>query len=69
VYVRRGLSAVDESHDMRVVKAFKDFDFRVKIILQFLIELREIDRFDGYKSSGGLRDDIISLLENVVNGL
>lgn len=40
---------------MWVMEAFEDLDFRVEVLLQFLVELREIDRFDCYESSGSLK--------------
>jgi hypothetical protein len=40
---------------MRVVEAFEDLDFAVEVLLKLLVELGEVDRFDGYKSSVGLQ--------------
>lgn len=39
---------------MWVMEAFQDLDFGVEVLFQFLVELREIDRFDCYESSGSL---------------
>ena len=55
MYVSHRFSTVDEGNDMWVMEAFEDLDFGVEVFLQFLIELREIDRFDCYKSSGSLQ--------------
>ena len=40
---------------MRMVEAFEDLDFAVEVLLELLVKLRQIDRFDGDKSSGGLQ--------------
>ena len=55
MYVSHRLSTVDESNDVWVMEAFENLDFGVEILLQFLIQLREIDRLDCYKSSGRLQ--------------
>jgi len=54
MYMGRRFSAIDESDDMGMVEAFEDLDFAVEVVLELLIEFRQIDRFDSYKSSGGL---------------
>ncbi len=40
---------------MGMVKAFEDLDLGVKVLFQLLVEFREIDGFDCYKSSGSLQ--------------
>lgn len=40
---------------MRMVEAFEDLDFGVEVLFEFLVELREVDGFDCYESSGSLR--------------
>lgn len=35
---------------MRVMKTFQDVDFRVEVLLQLLVELVQVDGFDGYKA-------------------
>ena len=54
MYMGRRFSAIDESDDMGMVEAFEDLDFAVEVVLELLIEFRQIDRFDSYKGSGGL---------------
>lgn len=39
---------------MWMMKAFEDLDFAVEVVLQLLVELREIDGLDSYESSRGL---------------
>lgn len=48
VDMRGGFMAVDESNDVRMVKALEDLDLRGQVILQLLVELPEVDRFDGH---------------------
>jgi hypothetical protein len=55
MYVSHRFSTIDESNDVGMVEAFKDLDFGVEVLLQFLVELREIDGLDCYESSGSLR--------------
>jgi hypothetical protein len=55
MYMSHRFSTVDEGNDMWVMEAFEDLDFGVEVLLQFLVELREIDRFDCYESSGSLK--------------
>lgn len=38
-----------------MVEAFEYFDFAVEVLLQLLVKLRQIDRFDRDKGSGGLQ--------------
>ena len=35
-----GFSTVDQSHNMRMMETFEDFDFAVEIVFQLLVELR-----------------------------
>ena len=46
---------VDEGNDVRMVKAFEDLDFGVEVLLQLLVEFREIDRLDCYESPCSLQ--------------
>ena len=52
---------VDEGNDVRMVKAFEDLDFGVEVLLQLLVEFREIDRLDCYESSGRLQMEQLAL--------
>jgi len=45
-----GFLAVDKGDDVWVVEASKDRDLRHEVILQLLIELVHVDRFDGHRS-------------------
>lgn len=54
VYVGIRLPAVDQGDYVRVVEALEDLDFAVEIILELAIQLGEVDRLDGYESSGCL---------------
>jgi hypothetical protein len=54
MYVSHRFSTVDKGNDVGMVEAFEDLDFGVKVLFQFLVELREIDGFDCYESSGSL---------------
>lgn len=40
---------------MGMMEAFEDFDFAIEIVLELLVELREVHRLDSYKSSGTLK--------------
>lgn len=40
---------------MGMVEAFEDLDLGIEVLLQFLVQLGEIDGFDRYKSSGCLQ--------------
>lgn len=42
--------AIDKCDNMWVMKTLKDIDFRGKVILQFLVELRQVHRLDGNES-------------------
>jgi hypothetical protein len=55
MYVSHRFSTVDEGDDVGMVKAFEDLDLGVEVLLQFLVQLGEIDGFDCYKSSGSLQ--------------
>lgn len=44
---------------MRMMEAFEDLDFAVEVVLELLIQLREVYRFDRYESSRGLDIDIL----------
>ena len=61
MYMSHRFSTVDEGNDMGMVKAFKDLDFGVEVLFQFLVELREIDRLDCYESSGRLQMEQLAL--------
>lgn len=37
-----------------MVEAFEDLDFAVEVVLELLIQLREVYRLDSYESSRGL---------------
>ena len=37
------------------MKSFEYFDFTIKILLEFFVELAEVDRLDGDKRSGNLQ--------------
>lgn len=39
---------------MRMLKPFQNLDLAVEVVLEFLVELREIDRLDCNESSGSL---------------
>ena len=41
-------SAVNEGNDVRVVEAFQDLDFTVEVLLELLVEFRQVDGFDSY---------------------
>lgn len=45
--VRGGLMAVDERDDVGVVEAFENVDLRGQIVLELLVEFRQVDRLDG----------------------
>ena len=49
------LLTVDEGDDVWMMKAFKDMDLRIEVILQLLVELLQVDRFDRYVSASSLR--------------
>ena len=55
MYVSHRFSTVDEGNDVWMMEAFQDLDFGVEILLQFLVQLREIDGLDCYESSGSLQ--------------
>ena len=40
--------AVDKSDNMGMVKALEDVDLRREVIFEFLVELSQVDRLDGY---------------------
>jgi hypothetical protein len=42
-----GLMAVNQSNDVWVVEAFEDVDFGAEVLLEFLVELGQVDGFDG----------------------
>jgi len=45
---------------MWMVEAFEDLDFAVEVVLELLIQLREVYRLDSYESSRGLGIDILA---------
>jgi hypothetical protein len=49
------LTAVDQGHDVGVVKAFEDLDLAVEVIFELAVELGEVDRLDCYEGSGRLQ--------------
>jgi len=61
MYVSHRLSTIDEGNDVWVMEAFENLDFGVEVLLQFLIQLREIDRLDCYESSGRLQMEQLAL--------
>ena len=44
--------AVDESYDVGMVEAFEDRDFRGQVLFELLVELAQVDRFDGNDALG-----------------
>ena len=48
--VRRGFMAIDECDDVGMVEALEDIDLGGKVVLEFLVELRQIDGLDGNES-------------------
>ncbi len=61
MYVSHGLSTVDEGNDVWVMEAFQNLDFGVEVLLQFLVQLREVDGLDCYESSSGLQKQQLAL--------
>ncbi len=55
MYVSHRFTTVDEGNDVWVMEAFENLDFGVEVLLQFLIQLREIYGLDCYESSGRLQ--------------
>lgn len=45
--MRRRLMAVDERDDVRVIQTLENVDFGREVFSQLLVELRQVDRFDG----------------------
>jgi hypothetical protein len=62
MYMGHRFSTVDEGNDVGMVKAFEDLDLGVEVLLEFLVQLGEIDRFDCYESSGSLQMEQLALL-------
>lgn len=52
--VRGGFMTIDECDNVGMVEALEDIDLRGKVILELLVELRQIDGLDGDKSPGFL---------------
>ena len=46
----RRFLAIYESDNMWMMEAFQDVDLRIEVLLQLLVELMQIDRFDGNKA-------------------
>lgn len=51
-----GFMAVDKGDNVWVLEALEDIDFGGKVVLQLLIELREVDGLDGDEGLGSLMD-------------
>ena len=50
VDVRGGFMAIDECDNVGMVEALEDIDLGGKVVLEFLVELRQIDGLDGNES-------------------
>lgn len=48
MYVCSSLLAVDERHDVWMMEAFQDVNLGVEVVLELLVELFQVDRFDGH---------------------
>ena len=55
MYMRARVFAVDEGYDMGMVKAFEDGDFGSEVLLELLVELAQVDRFDGHDALDACR--------------
>jgi hypothetical protein len=49
--------AVDKCDDMRVVQPFQDIDFGRKVVLEFLVEFRQVNRLYGNVGASFLAGD------------
>lgn len=49
--MRGSFIAINQGDNMGMMQAFENFYFRRKIILELLIELGQVDRFDGHVGS------------------
>lgn len=60
--------AIDECDNMRMMQTLEDIDFGGKVVLQFLIELRQIHRLDGNEGSRFLETNTISIPTGLQQG-
>jgi hypothetical protein len=55
--------AVDQGNDVWVLEALENIDFGGKVVLQLLVELREVDGLDGDEGLGSLVNGGYSLAQ------
>lgn len=52
MYMGGGFITVEEGDDVGMIEALEDLNLGRQVFLQFLVELRESDRFDGDVGAG-----------------
>lgn len=60
--------AINKGDDVRVVETLEDLNLRRQTLLQFLVELRQSNRFDSHESAGLLTKSCVLATESNGSG-